>query len=303
MTEMLDDRPVADAADYTDVAIARSYGAALQAWSNAIAEASGYWGDAAQTPIALVEFWAIAKECVAAASLRAADERRNVVHVMSAFEARQWDVRVLFVCGMTDRNYPQRHAENLLFPDAEATRLGLGLRTARETDEEEAKLFPSLRSRARDLLLLSAPKRDTSGRGLVPSRFLLPSGDADATHSDWTLVRPVPHADAPLAGALQTLEAPTLLTQLAALHTTVGPTGLETLAQCKFQFFAKHALKLRLAPDPPEKRMNFLVQGNIMHDALKRWAEAGRPDILTQFEEAFDAPARRIESRRVMRWR
>ena len=47
------------------------------------------------------------------------DDRANVVHVMNAFEARQWDVAALFVGGMTDRDFPRQHPQNLLFPDSD----------------------------------------------------------------------------------------------------------------------------------------------------------------------------------------
>lgn len=292
LTELLEDRTAPVEPDFVNIEAARSYAAAAQVWCDAAAQAAAFW-PATQGPVTLEAFWAIASECISGANLRVADDRRNVVHVMSAFEARQWEVRALFVCGMSDRDYPRRHSENLLFPDQEIKRLGLPVRTARERDDEEATLFPSLIQRARETLILSAAKKDIAGRSAVISRFLLPY---EERATPWRLVKPEALVDPGTPGLPNQIQDPKLLTRLATLHSQVSPTALESLAQCHFQFFANKALRLKAAPDRPEDRFNFLVAGNILHNVMKNWAEQADPDILQIYEEAFDAA---VESNRI----
>ncbi len=128
------------------------------------------------------------------------DNRHNAIHVMSAFEARQWQVRTLFVCGMTARDYPRASGYNLLFPDAEIDRLrkaGIPLRTAAEDDRDEEMLFDSLKTRASDNLILSVSTHDSGGRTIVPSaRFTDPVhiGTRDLRTSATTISRATPHS-------------------------------------------------------------------------------------------------------------
>ena len=72
------------------------------------------------------------------------DLRGDLVHVMNAYEARQWDVRTLFVCGMTDRDYPRPQPQNLLFPESDLpalARAGIALRSAAERERDEEALL------------------------------------------------------------------------------------------------------------------------------------------------------------------
>ena len=103
----------------------------------------------------------MASIAVDTAVLHPIDDRANVVHVMSVYEARQWDVASLFVCGMTDRDFPRQHPQNLLFPDSDIERLrsaGIPVRKAADYEREERWLFDSLRTRASDSLFLSYPR-------------------------------------------------------------------------------------------------------------------------------------------------
>ena len=81
-----------------------------------------------------------------AEALRLDDGRRNVVHVLSAHEARQWVLPVVFVCGMVEKQFPQFHRQDPFFPDAARCRLnaaGIRVRTAAEFEREERALFDS----------------------------------------------------------------------------------------------------------------------------------------------------------------
>ncbi len=84
-------------------------------------------------PISLDQFHAIVSDALETAGMQIPDNRHNVVHVMSAFEARQWQVRALFICGMTAKDYPRAVTPNLLFPDE-------------PQDQDEEQLFHILKS-------------------------------------------------------------------------------------------------------------------------------------------------------------
>ena len=119
-------RTVAEPDDYAAIETARSHAAALRAWSAALDTAVHFWSDATPVSLAAVnleKFHAVVADALDAAGMQIPDDRRNVVHTMSAFEARQWQVKTLFVCGMTARDYPRRAPENLLFSDDELERL------------------------------------------------------------------------------------------------------------------------------------------------------------------------------------
>ena len=164
-------RTVAEPDDYASIETARSHAAGLRAWSAALDTAVHFWCDA--TPVSLERFHAVVADALDAAGMQIPDDRHNVVHLMSAFEARQWQVKTLFVCGMTARDYPRRAPENLLFSDTELERLrraGIPLRTSADEDRDEELLFESLKTRATENLILTASARDSGGNTLVPSR-------------------------------------------------------------------------------------------------------------------------------------
>ncbi len=162
------------ASDYAGIEAARSHTAALRAWLSAIESVTAFWNPSDQL-VTLEEFWRIAKDAVDSAVYQPPDDRANVVHVMSVWEARQWDVANLFVCGMTDRDFPRQHPQNLLFPDSEIDRLraaGIPLRKASDLEREEQWLFDSLRTRATRSLFLCYPRHDAAGKSAQCSRWL-----------------------------------------------------------------------------------------------------------------------------------
>ncbi|MDE3198541.1 MAG: PD-(D/E)XK nuclease family protein, partial [Acidobacteriota bacterium] len=225
---------------------------------------------------------------VEGASVRIRDDRRDVVHVMNAYEARQWDVTTLFICGLTARDYPQRHARNPILSESDfelLRRAGIVLRGAAERDREEEFLFHSLRTRARNTLVLSWPTHDASGKKVQASRFAQDLGAVE----DATLCKPAAGAPPQTAGMPRRIESPDLLTQLAVHHRSVSMTALEGLAQCRFQFFAGRTLSLKDRPRRPAERLSPMIWGSILHQALEEWLKAGRQgDFVPLFEEAFD---------------
>jgi ATP-dependent helicase/DNAse subunit B len=248
-----------------------------------------FW--AADEAISLAEFWGVASAAIDSTTVHSIDDRANVVHVMNVYEARQWNVSALFVCGMSDRDFPRQQAQNLLFPDADIDRLnaaGIRLRKGSDQEREEEWLFESLASRASTRLFLSFPEHDAGGKSIQPSRFL---------RQDWKrepalLCRPEPAVAAAVPGAAGRIGSSLLHAEIARIHQSISLTTLEDLAQCRFKFFGGRTLHLKTAPDRPEDRLTPRVTGSILHVTLERWLADKSRDFVDIFEEAFEEMCR-----------
>ena len=275
------------ARDHTGLESVRSHVAALRCWVNAVSSITALPAQ----PVSLEHFWRAAAVAIDTAVLHPLDDRANVVPVMDVHEARQWDVSSLFVCGVTDRDFPLQRPQNLLFPDSDVDRLraaGIPLRKAADYESEERWLFDSLRTRATHSLFLSYPDHDASGKSVQRSRLL----DFDWQAEPARLVRSAPKVAAVSLGRAGRVVAPELQAEMARLHQSISMTGLEDLAQCRFKFFSRRTLALKAAPERPGKRLQPRVTGSILHAALERWlADKGR-DFVEHFEAAFDEACR-----------
>jgi ATP-dependent helicase/DNAse subunit B len=275
------------ARDRTSLESARSHVAALRSWVSAVESIAAL----SAQPVSLEDFWRAASIALDTAVLHPIDDRAGVVHVMNAYEARQWDVGTLFVCGMTDRDFPRQHPRNLLFPDSDIDRLraaGIPLRNAADYEREERWLFDSLCTRAADSLFLSYPDHDVSGKSVQRSRLLDFNWQAEPAQ----LCRSVPRVAAASLRQAGRVGASDLQAGMARLHQSISMTALEDLAQCRFKFFGGRTLALRGAPERPDKRLQPRVTGSILHAALERWlADKGR-DFVEHFEAAFDEACR-----------
>ena len=122
----------------------------------------------------------------AEATFRPRDRRRDVVNVISAREARQWEVPCLFVAGVLERRFPPMPAEGLFFDDADRRRLnatGLRFPDRAWRQEEERFLFYTAVTRARDRVILSYPAADDRGNPTLPSFFLREIGQLFSAES------------------------------------------------------------------------------------------------------------------------
>jgi ATP-dependent helicase/DNAse subunit B len=277
--------------DHADVEVARSHVAACRTWSAAISSIVAFWNPP-DHPVTLEEFWRVASDAVESAVIQPVDDRANVVHVMSVYEARQWNLTCLFVCGLTDREFPRQYPQNLLFPDSDIDRLhaaGIPLRKAADQEREERWLFESLRTRATGSLFLTFPAHDASGKSVQRSRLLL---DIETPVERSRACLPVQRFAPEFAGTSGRVDSPELHAGMAELHQRISMTGLEDLAQCRFKFFGGRTLALKGAPDRPGERLTARVTGSILHVALERWlADKGR-DFVEIFELAFDEMCR-----------
>jgi ATP-dependent helicase/DNAse subunit B len=257
----------------------RSQAAALDAFDEAVGEAALALDPSHE--IAIEPWWRAVKSVLRLKPLRLADGRRNVVHVLSAYEAREWSLPVVFVCGLVEKQFPRAQTQDPFFPDPARCRLhaeGVRVRTAAEFELDERALFDSALDSASMLVTLSWPEFDARGESNLKSLYLdelmLP---AEAART----VRPPLPDGRGTVGAVGTVD-PALLPPLQ----TISPTGLESFLQCPFQFFAGKTLRLRAAPPRPEERLDFLTQGNIVHEVLRDWWTQPQ-DIRALFEQVF----------------
>jgi ATP-dependent helicase/DNAse subunit B len=261
----------------------RSRAAALDLFDAALAEAAAALDDSREMP--LEEYWRAVKSVLRLKPLRVEDGRRNVVHVMSVHEARQWVLPIVFVCGMVEKQFPQVHRQDPFFPEAARSRLNdadIRVRTAAESEREERALFDTATSRATMLLTLSYPEFDARGERNLPSIYL---EDVLAAPVDSVPVRPVPRRMPEARGAAR-IAAPELLAHLERKTVRISPSAIESYLQCPFQYFARRLMRLETAPLRPEKRLSFLEQGNIVHEVLAEWWHDPR-DLAARFERIF----------------
>jgi ATP-dependent helicase/DNAse subunit B len=245
-------------------------------------------------PIGIEDFWRAVKSVLRLKPLRLKDGRRNVVHVLSAEEARQWVLAVVFVCGMVEKQFPRFHAQDPFFPDAARCRLnaaGIRVRTAAEFEREERALFDQAITRATMLTTLSYPEFDARGERTLPSLYLegLPLAAEESR-----AVRPQPRYPPALRSPAD-IRAPGLLEFLREKTAKLSPTDLESFLQCPFQYFGRRMLRLKAAPSRPQDRLDFLAQGNIVHEVLAAWW-ARQGDVAPLFEDVFE---RHVEAERI----
>jgi ATP-dependent helicase/DNAse subunit B len=234
---------IADRIDHTQLQIWRSTAAALNAFDEALDTAAQALND---TPITLAAFWPSVEAAVNIEKLRIHDHRHNVVNVLDVYEARQWELRIAFVCGLNERQFPQYHRENPILPDA--ARL-------RDRQQEERFLFELATTRATEETVLSYARFNDKGDPQLRSFFLEQEGEPSSPVR--LQVRQVPDLSYP---------QPTV--NVRQHHAKLSPTSIESFLQCPFQFFAQKTLRLRPRPDKPRDRLNALVQGSILHRAL-----------------------------------
>ncbi len=179
--------------------------------------------------IPLAVFWAHAETAFATEKLRIPDRRYNVVNVLDVYEARQWEFPIAFIPGLTERHFKR----------------------------EERFLFDLATTRATEETILSYPRFNAKGDAVFRSVFLEEEGTQPSPAR--ILPRPVPMAAPHL---------PSDPEDLRTRHATLSPTSIESFLQCPFQFFAGKTLQLRERPPKPRDRLNILLQGSILHQAI-----------------------------------
>lgn len=252
---------IEDHADIDRIRAWRSAGIASAGWDMALETTAAAFEGSGR--IGLAEYWKQADTVLALEPMRVPDARRDAVHVLDAYEARQWSLPLVFVCGLTERHFPKYHRQNPIVGDAALRRAGLD--TAEDREREERFLFDLVISRATEETVLSYPRFDEAGQNTLPSFFLreLPARDANET------VRPQPKYAVPSPRASRLQDE-----RLAEVHQRLSASSIESYLQCPFKFFTRKTLRLKERPEAPRARLNVLRQGEILHDALAMWTQS-----------------------------
>lgn len=261
----------------------RAHAAALDALDAALYEAADLLGT---EPVSFDRFWEAASEVIDLGALRVNDHRHNVVHVMDVFEARQWELPVVFVCGLLEGEFPNYGSQDALLPDS--IREGLGwagyrIRTTADRQIEEEFLFEVAATRAAELTVFSYPRFNAKGEETLPSFFL---DGRELRYDAHQAVRPAPpRRRAPARAAVIYDEA--LRERIAERHRVWRPTAIESFLQCPYQFFGRYTLRLQSMPARPEDRLDAPLQGTLIHDVLAEWARSPQP-IEPLFQRRFE---------------
>ena len=253
---------VTDRAGYDRVLAWRSTSAARQGWDEAMQSAAVALEGSGR--VSLTEFWKHAETVLQLESLRVPDARRNVVHLLDAYEARQWSLPVVFVCGLTERHFPKYHAQDPIVGNEALRRAGLD--TAEDRELEERFLYELAITRGTVHTILSYPHYDQAGQETLPSFFLQGQKELDSN----LRVRPAPvRSIAPPRPA--PIQDEVLVARLGKQFPHLSASSIEKYLQCPFQFFVQKTLGAKARPKAPRDRLDALLQGSILHEALAEW--------------------------------
>jgi hypothetical protein len=258
---------IRDGVSHVEAILLRSHSAALAAWQESVDEAADALTGSSVT---CDQFYGALRTVLESRSLRPPDHRRDVVHIIDAFEARQWRLPVIFVCGLIEKHFPKYHSENPILGDDVRRQLqarGIPLRTSIERHGDERFLFDLALTRATSRLILTYPVLNAKAESNLPSFFIERAQPYEISES--VDVRPAPirtRAGEPYPGIFD--EA--LREELTKRHASISVSSIEAYLQCGYQFFGKRTLDLGEAPPDPWDRLNPIVQGSIAHRVLER---------------------------------
>ncbi|MGJ5815582.1 PD-(D/E)XK nuclease family protein [Paludibaculum fermentans] len=245
----------------------RTRAAALRLMSSTLMELAGLLG---AEPMLLEGFWRQAQEALKETSLRVSDPRREAIHLLDVHEARQWELPVVFLCGLLEGDFPRKVAPDAVLSEETRFKLrtnGVPVSNRADKQAEEAFLFRFALTRASQSLVLSWPTKDPEGRPTLRS-FALDEIQQEPREARG--LRVTPSLAVPLA-PLPALQSEPALAFVRAKHRQHRPTSLENYLQCPFQFFAGRTLELQPMPALPHERLDFVTQGIVIHAVISDW--------------------------------
>jgi ATP-dependent helicase/DNAse subunit B len=225
-------------------------------------------------PVALATFWREAQPAMAAAGRRDPGRRRDAVHLLDVYEARQWELPVVFVCGLIEGEFPRRPEPDPILTDGLRLRLreqGVPVRLASEREAEERFVFELAQTRATRRVVYSWPQLNEKGDPTLRSFALdlITGQEAAARRVALLGANEAPPLPPPA------LDDHALRARLAAMFEVHRTTALESFLQCPFQFYLRFTVELEDEPETPAERLNALFTGNVLHDVLKDFHQQG----------------------------
>ncbi len=230
-----------------------------------------------ENPLPFQDFWSSLQDALEESRVYPDDPRRDVVHILDVQEARQWELPVVFVCGLLEGEFPRRSLPDPVLPEPVRLALrehGFPVRIRADREEEERFHFEIACTRATQRLVLSWPERNEKGEPNLRS-FLLDALDLDRAPKAPArsfLVRPSRHAQPAPRPALQSDAA---LMNVRAIRSSLRATAVESYLQCPFQFFARSILELQALPPLPSERFDPVFLGGLAHKILAEWHQRG----------------------------
>lgn len=255
----------------SDLARTLTNAAALRAIQDTLASLARLLPD---EPVPLDAYWRRASPVLAAANIRPHDGRRDVVHVMDVYESRQWELPAVFVCGLTEGDFPKRHPVDPLLGDDLRFQLqqqGFPVLRSSNREIEEDFLLKIAESRATRLLVFSHPAHKADGSPALRSFFLDAMNLAEAPARALAVRPSTPVSAAPR----RSLQDRGVLDAILKRHRSFSPTAIEEYLQCPFRFFSRLTLGLRENAAPPEERLTPAVLGGLVHRAIDKWHREG----------------------------
>jgi ATP-dependent helicase/DNAse subunit B len=225
-------------------------------------------------PLTLGQFHAELVPALQSAALRGPGRRRDAVHLLDAFEARQWELPVVFVCGLNEGVFPRRPATDPILSGTLRLRLrtqGIPIALPSEREQEEKFVFQLAQTRATRVTHYTWPELNSDGDPLLRS-FALDLIPAPVAPARRISIRPSASVP-PLPPAM--LDDHRIHDHLSAKFAVHRTTALESFLQCPFQFYLRYTAELQGEPDSPSQRLNPLFTGSVLHEALKNWHQGG----------------------------
>ncbi len=206
---------------------------------------------------------------------RVRDRRTDAVNVMNAYEARQWELRAVFVMGLVEGEFPRPPQSTLFLPD-----------TSAEQVREQESLYQTAVTRARAHLTLTLPRRDARGVVRTASRFVDVSRAVQAPVKVRVAQEPRP--------SLPTLQLPAALAEMRARETRFSASSLKYFTDCAFKHFASYRMKLEGRPKQ-ERGLTPDILGTIVHESIHYWDRHNRATLLaTIFEQQYARHTRHL---------
>jgi ATP-dependent helicase/DNAse subunit B len=260
--------------DRTSALLWRARAGEARQWRKMVDETAALFDPAASLPAA--EFHRRLEAAARLTMTHSGDARRNVVHVIDAVEARQWELPVVHVCGLLEKAFPVYYSPDPVLPESQRRRLagqGVPVQTAADWDRRERFLFEIATSRATERLVLSYPECNEKGEETLRSFFLDSWLDRSGlTERPARAARPAPGGPR-LEPPPPEIRDEELKAVAANLHATTSPSAIEDFLQCPFLFFARRTLKIAGEDDPLGPRL----QGDVAHAVLARWIRSREP--------------------------
>jgi ATP-dependent helicase/DNAse subunit B len=233
----------------------------------------------------LGDFLTLLERELRALRFRVRDRRSDTVHVMNAYEARQWEMRAVFVVGMVEGEFPRPSRPALFLSDAE--RLASVLPTTVALMREQESLYDVAVTRAREKLTITWPRADGRGGDLIASRFVagLPFETPPFVATARAGIQPPDEA---------MLRTTLVRDRVRASQVEFSASKFQEFARCPYKHFANHLLHLQGRPSQ-ENGVTAKLAGTIVHAAIAEWEKSeGRGDIAAFFDAAFTQHTRGI---------